>query len=182
MTSHMRRANGVEHVCGDSSAAAQLEFAYGNYAGRIYALCLRLLADRRQAESATAKVFSRFSRIMRRPDGPSTITYLRELAFEETLIRLRRHPCMMKSPVSLRARLLRSLRVKKRHVALAPAIVSDLIVRLPDHMRAAFVLHDVEGLSDSAIAERLFIERETVRRRVHAARIELRTLWLNGDQ
>lgn len=182
MASTMGQAKAVEAcalVCGDSSRASQLESVYTSYADRVYTLCLRLLADPRLAEAATAEVFSRSSRIVERSDGSSTLSCLRDLAFEETLIRLKRHPRIMKPAGTLRARLSRSLRVKKRPVALTPAVVSDLIVHLPDHLRVVFVLHDVEGLSDSSIAERLLIDAQTVRRRVHSARLGLGRLWLD---
>jgi RNA polymerase sigma-70 factor (ECF subfamily) len=50
----------------------------------------------------------------------------------------------------------------------------DVIGRLPDHYRDAFVLRDLEELSTAHVAEALGIEPAAVRQRVHRARLMLR--------
>jgi len=50
----------------------------------------------------------------------------------------------------------------------------DVIARLPDLYREAFVLRDLEELSTAQVAQALGIESSTVRQRVHRARLMLR--------
>jgi RNA polymerase sigma-70 factor (ECF subfamily) len=50
----------------------------------------------------------------------------------------------------------------------------DVIGRLPDHYRDAFVLRDLEEMSTAEVAQALGIEPAAVRQRVHRARLMLR--------
>ena len=50
------------------------------------------------------------------------------------------------------------------------------IAQLPDGCRAAFVLHDVEGLDHREVAEALGISEGTSKSQVHKARHRLRRL------
>jgi RNA polymerase sigma-70 factor (ECF subfamily) len=50
------------------------------------------------------------------------------------------------------------------------------IARLPEGSRAAFVLHDVEGLEHHDVAEILGISEGTSKSQVHKARLRLREL------
>jgi RNA polymerase sigma-70 factor (ECF subfamily) len=50
----------------------------------------------------------------------------------------------------------------------------DVIARLPDSCRDAFVLRDLEELSTAEVARALGVEPATVRQRVHRARLMLR--------
>jgi RNA polymerase sigma-70 factor (ECF subfamily) len=50
----------------------------------------------------------------------------------------------------------------------------DVIARLPDLYREAFVLRDLEEMSTAQVAQTLGIEPSTVRQRVHRARLMLR--------
>jgi RNA polymerase sigma-70 factor (ECF subfamily) len=52
------------------------------------------------------------------------------------------------------------------------------LARLPDGCRAAFVLHDVEGLEHREVAEALGIAEGTSKSQVHKARQRLRALLL----
>jgi RNA polymerase sigma-70 factor (ECF subfamily) len=50
------------------------------------------------------------------------------------------------------------------------------LARLPEGCRAAFVLHDIEGLEHREVAEALGIAEGTSKSQVHKARLRLRTL------
>ena len=54
------------------------------------------------------------------------------------------------------------------------SVLRAAIDELPEEHRATFLLHDVEGLSNSEIAETLQIKPATVKSRVHRARLFLR--------
>ncbi len=60
------------------------------------------------------------------------------------------------------------------------AMLNDLINRLPVTLRVAFVLHDIEGLDNRAVATHLRVDQTEVRRLVHNARLELLQLWRNN--
>ena len=55
------------------------------------------------------------------------------------------------------------------------SVLRAAIDELPEEHRATFLLHDVEGLSNSEIAETLQIKTATVKSRVHRARLFLRS-------
>jgi RNA polymerase sigma-70 factor (ECF subfamily) len=55
------------------------------------------------------------------------------------------------------------------------SVLSAAIDELPEKLRAAFLLHDVEGLSSLEVAETLQVKLATVKSRVHRARLFLRT-------
>jgi RNA polymerase sigma-70 factor (ECF subfamily) len=50
------------------------------------------------------------------------------------------------------------------------------LARLPEGCRAAFVLHDVQGLEHREVAEALGIAEGTSKSQVHKARLRLRAL------
>src|SRR5712692_3119605 len=54
------------------------------------------------------------------------------------------------------------------------SILSAVIDELPADYRTAFVLHDVEGLSNPEIAETLHVKLSAIKSRVHRARLFLR--------
>jgi RNA polymerase sigma-70 factor (ECF subfamily) len=54
------------------------------------------------------------------------------------------------------------------------SVLRAAIDELPEEHRATFLLHDVEGLSNCAIAETLRLKPATVKSRVHRARLFLR--------
>ena len=54
------------------------------------------------------------------------------------------------------------------------AVLRAAIDELPEEHRATFLLHDVEGLSNPAIADTLRVKLATVKSRVHRARLFLR--------
>lgn len=68
----------------------QLKAIYDRYGGRVYTLCLRLLANRKAAESATADVFVMLSKeLPEQQDEAHTLDRLRELAINASLARIR---------------------------------------------------------------------------------------------
>ena len=55
------------------------------------------------------------------------------------------------------------------------SVLCAAIDKLPAEHRTAFLLHDVEGLSNPEIAETLQVRSATIKSRVHRARLYLRT-------
>ena len=56
------------------------------------------------------------------------------------------------------------------------AVPANALAQLPDGCRAAFVLHDVQGLEHSEVAKVLGIAEGTSKSQVHKARLRLRAL------
>jgi DNA-directed RNA polymerase specialized sigma24 family protein len=150
---------------------------YSRYAGVVYTLCLRLLANARAAEEATVSVFVQLSREVERLWDSSYISArLRDLSILEAISRLKvlgNKALPVDQPVLTASRNSDSARLP-----LDRATLDALVARLPDTLRITFVLRDREGLSNQAIANYLRVDDAEGRRLVSTARLELRRLWL----
>lgn len=172
---------------------SRLEAAYRLHAARVYTLCLRLLADVRDAEDATVRVFARFGGEPARAwDESGDLGRLRELGVDESLRRLRarraespgRRAAVRASPPAPQASTPPTTRggPASSRAPLDAAALAALAARLPDDLRAAFLLHDYEGLSDVEVAARLRVDGPEARRLIHQARTELRRLRLGQGE
>ena len=156
---------------------AAFEALYRAHAGRVYALCLRLTADRAQAEERTQDAFVRaWERLA---------TFRGESAFSSWLYRLTVNEVLL----GRRAQRRRGARIVTTDdpAALEPrsgAIVAwgagttlDLeraVAALPPGAREVFVLHDVEGYRHDEIAQLTGIAVGTSKAQLFRARRLLR--------
>ena len=144
--------------------------------GRVYALCLRLTADREEAEEATQDVFVRVWERLATFRGESAFTtWLHRLAVNVVL-------------ASRRGAGRRSRRVVFRESiedlgasapAATPGLAVDLeraIAALPPGARAVFVLHDVEGYQHEEIAAMSGVATGTTKAQLFRARRLLREM------
>jgi RNA polymerase sigma-70 factor (ECF subfamily) len=160
---------------GDQSAFKQL---YGEHAGRVYALCLRLTGNAADAEERTQDVFVRAWEYLGSFRGES--------AFSSWLHRVAVNVVMMEQ----RTRARREQRVRpaggdpryedagERHPS-NPGEQLDLeraIAALPPGARTVFVLHDVEGYSHDEIGRRCGIAEGTSKAQLFRARRLLREM------
>lgn len=166
-----------------------LEAAYKLFVAQIYTLCFHLLANSSAAEEATATVFARFSReLPRRWDEARVISRLRELAIGEAVERLFGDvAATSKGPAASVGAPPAPEKTGAHHVtlvhrqqarALDSLMLNELTAKLPDDLRVAFVLHDMEGLNDLDVAKYLRVHESDVRVLIKRARMELRRLWL----
>ena len=147
-----------------------LEAAYWLHVGRVYTLCLRLLANVRAAEEATVSVFARFSReLTRRWEESVIVRRLRQLAIDEALERLwgireclGRQAAVVGTPLAASFPSLSSLSNGTASRLLDPATINEFVARLPDVLRVTFVLHNLEGLNYNDIAKYLRIREAEV--------------------
>jgi len=80
----------------DTTLASQLESIYGWYGEGIYTLCLRLIANKKAAESATVEVFVKFGKeIASHPDESHARLRLCELAINASVAQLNRRAEMI---------------------------------------------------------------------------------------
>jgi RNA polymerase sigma-70 factor (ECF subfamily) len=170
----------------DGGAAEALVCAYGD---RVYRLAMRIMGNASDAEEVVQDALWMASRKIG--------TFRGAAAFGSWVYRITANPAYEK----LRRRRNRRNEVswedlaptfdeKGQHVEAAvdwsrrlkdPAIETELksvlsaaIDALPTDHRTAFVLHDVEGLSNPEIAQTLRVNLGTVKSRVHRARLFLR--------
>jgi DNA-directed RNA polymerase specialized sigma24 family protein len=141
---------------------SRLEATYRLHSGRVYTLCLRLLADAGRAEEATARVFIRLGRERSgRPDE----AHVRDLSIAEALESLRGAYVGTGTTAA-----------PPSPGPLATARLDALAARLPDRQRAAFVLHYVEGLSIGAVAGYMRVDEAAARSLIREARVALRLM------
>jgi RNA polymerase sigma-70 factor, ECF subfamily len=151
------------------------ELLYHEHAGRIYALCLRLMAG--DSVDATELMQDVFIRAWRR-----LATFRGECAFSSWLHRLAVNT-MLENARGDRRRIARVLPmddIARLEGAARPTGVDlrmdmeDAIASLPRGARLAFVLHDVEGYQHQEIAEQLGVSVGTIKAQLHRARRLLR--------
>ncbi len=156
---------------GDQTAFREL---YREHAGRVYALCLRLTGDARDAEERTQDVFVRLWDKLRSFRGDSAFSsWLHRLAVNVVLNERR--------TTSRRDRRVTSAEdpdgvVGAQHAApLHPDIdLERAIAELPDGAREVFVLFDIEGYGHGEIAALVGIAEGTSKAQLFRARRLLR--------
>ena len=161
---------------GDASAFEEL---YRQHATRLYNLAYRMLGNAADAEDLLQEIFLLAHRKLGSFKGQSALgTWLYRLATNQCLDHLR-------SRAVRTAQVTTSLDEETPHgrrfepaAPAGPSITSlDLeraIAQLPQGCRAAFVLHDVEGLEHREVADVLGIAEGTSKSQVHKARQRLR--------
>ena len=170
---------GVARRCREGDPAA-FEALYRAHAGRLFGLVTRMLGSAPEAEDVLQEVFVTAHRKMGSFRGESSLgTWLYRIAVNHCLDHLRSRGVRM-------ARATDSLDKEEavEPAATAPVVPTAIsridleraIAQLPEGCRAAFVLHDVEGLDHREVAEALGISEGTSKSQVHKARQRLRRL------
>lgn len=183
------RANNRERA--DNRRTVLFEVAYKLYVKQVYTLSLRLLANVRDAEEVTVRVFATFSReLPRKWDESRVLARLRELAIDEALRclwgcireRLEGQAAVGNCPPAMSIDADLGEEKVMPTVALRPldlATLEALTNRLPDNLRVAFVLRDLEGLDNQTVARHMRVDEPAVRKLINTARLALRRLWLS---
>ena len=156
------------------------EELYKAHAGRLYSLVIRMVGNPADADDLLQEIFLSAHRKLEGFRGDSSLgTWLYRLATNQCLD------------------FLRSRATKAGHVtdtledephlfdggsrALAERTVAKMdleraVAQLPQGCRAAFLLHDVQGLEHGEVADALGIAEGTSKSQVHKARLRLRAL------
>lgn len=152
---------------GDMTAFEQL---YRRHAGRVHAVCLRIVADRGAAEECTQDAFVRAWDALGKFRGESSFgTWLTRIAIHTALQRLKLERRRLRLVQPGDAEFMESRAAPEE----APEVDLDmekLIATLPPAARAVFVLHAVEGYSHEEIAGMTGIAEGTCKAHVHRAR------------
>ena len=159
---------------------AAFEAIYRAHAGRLYSVACRVLGNPADAEDLLQEIFLAAHRKLESFRGEAALgTWLYRLAMNLCLDHLR-------SRAARTGQLTDALDDEyglddagSRRLAERTVAKMDLeraMAELPDGCRAAFVLHDVEGLEHREVAEVLGIAEGTSKSQVHKARMRLRAI------
>ena len=153
----------------------------------IYNLSLKLLGDEREAEDVLQEtVLSAFKAIDRFEGRSQLATWLYRIAYNASLMRLRKREQMTTFSLDEHLGETGEERVSRPLVdwsmmpddqlltAEARQEMDKAIAELPETLRSAFVLRDIQGLSGQETAEVLDITVQAVKNRLHRARLRLR--------
>jgi len=167
---------------GDRTA---FEYLYRLHSRRVYAVCLRMLADPTEAEDLTQEAFLLLFRNIHTFRGESAFsTWLHRLAVNLVLMHLRKK-CLPK--VSIEATPdpdvetgLLGIDIGVPDLLLEGSIdrinLTRCIAQLPAGYRTIFVLHDIQGYQHNEIAEILGRSAGDSKSQLHKARARLREL------
>ena len=156
------------------------EEIYRAHAGKLYGLILRMVGNAADAEDLLQDVFLSAHRKLAGFRGESALgTWLYRLATNQCLDYLRSRAARTgqltdglddePAAVDAGSRAIAEQSVDKMDLERA-------VAQLPEGCRAAFLLHDVEGLEHREVAEALGIAEGTSKSQVHKARLRLRGL------
>ena len=171
---------------GDSAAYRRLvELNSAN----VYHVALKLLGDEQEAEDVLQETFLSAFRSIDRFEGRSKLsTWLYRIAYNASLMRLRKRDQMKAFSLDQPAADGDELDPQESRYLVDWSQVPDdqlltaearqemerAIADLPETLRSAFVLRDIQGLSGAETAEVLGITVQAVKNRLHRARLRLR--------
>ena len=150
---------------------------------RVLAICRRMLADQREAEECAQDAFVQAWRHLDRfQDRARFSTWIHRIAINEALQRLRRRRSTevsiddTSSGESMLARVedWTSRPEEQLHQQELRRFLAERLAHLPDPVRVAVVLRDVEGYSNQEVAELLEVSLEAAKARIHRGRMRLR--------
>lgn len=156
------------------------EEIYAAHAGRLYSLVCRMLGNPADAEDLLQDIFLSAHRKLDSFRGDSALgTWLYRLAMNQCLDYLRSRAARTNQLTSALDEEFGLDDAGSRRLAEQTLTKMDLeraLARLPEGCRAAFVLHDVQGLEHREVAEVLGIAEGTSKSQVHKARLRLRAI------
>lgn len=160
---------------GDGPAFETLVMSYQH---RVFGVALRMLGSRAEAEEIAQETFLRAHRALGEFRGEARLgTWLYAIASRLCLNRLasapRRHEQSDEAAVLRHAAESADAGAVLEQRELAAAL-HDAIAALPEERRIVVVLRDLEGLDYEEIAEVLGLPLNTVRTRLHRARLDLK--------
>lgn len=167
---------------GDLGAFEEL---YRAHAGRLFSVACRMLGNRDDAEDILQEIFLSAHRKLDGFRGESALgTWLYRLATNHCLDYLRSRAARTGQVTdALDDEPQATEQPGSRRLADQAVTRLDLeraLTRLPEGCRAAFVLHDVQGLDHKEVADALGIAEGTSKSQVHKARLRLRA-FLSGN-
>ncbi len=159
---------------------AAFELLYRTHAGRLYSVACRMLGNPTDAEDLLQEIFLAAHRKLDSFRGDSALgTWLYRLATNLCLDYLRSRAAKAGQVTGTLDDEPGLADVASRGLAertVARMDIERALVQLPEGCRAAFVLHDIQGLEHREVAEVLGIAEGTSKSQVHKARLRLRAI------
>src|SRR5258708_32760134 len=176
-------ARAAELELGERCRRGQLgafEELYRAHSGRLFSLAVRMLGNPADAEDQLQEIFLSAHRKLDSFRGESALgTWLYRLAMNQILDHVRSRAArtgQVTDGLDDMALLADAGGHRLADRAIARIDPEPAVAELPDGCRAAFVLHDVQGLEHREISEVLGIAEGTSKSQVHKARLRLRGL------
>jgi RNA polymerase sigma-70 factor (ECF subfamily) len=156
------------------------EELYRAHSGRLFSLAVRMLGNPADAEDQLQEIFLSAHRKLESFRGESALgTWLYRLAMNQLLDHVRSRAArtgQLTDGLDDATVLADAGGHKLADRAIDRIDLERALAELPDGCRAAFVLHDVEGLEHKEVSEVLGIAEGTSKSQVHKARLRLRGL------
>lgn len=156
------------------------ETLYRQHSGRLFSLAVRMLGNPADAEDLLQEIFLSAHRKLESFRGESALgTWLYRLAMNQILDHVRSRAArtgQMTDGLDDATLLADATGHRLADRAIARIDLDRALAELPEGCRAAFVLHDVEGLEHREVSEVLGIAEGTSKSQVHKARLRLRGL------
>jgi RNA polymerase sigma-70 factor (ECF subfamily) len=156
------------------------EELYRAHSGRLFGLAMRMLDNPADAEDQLQEIFLSAHRKLESFRGESALgTWLYRLAMNQILDHVRSRAvrtAQMTDGFDDMSVLAETGGPRLADRAIDRLDLERAIAELPEGCRAAFVLHDVEGLEHREVSEVLGIAEGTSKSQVHKARLRLRGL------
>jgi RNA polymerase sigma-70 factor (ECF subfamily) len=159
---------------------AAFEEIYRTHSGRLYSLACRMVGNPTEAEDLLQDIFLAAHRKLDGFRGESALgTWLYRLATNQCLDHLRSRAARTDQVTDALDDEPSLSDVRSRGIAERTVAKMDLeraLAKLPEGARAAFVLHDIQGLEHREVADALGIAEGTSKSQVHKARLRLRRI------
>jgi len=156
------------------------EELYRAHAGRLYSLAVRMLGNQADAEDLLQEIFLSAHRKLESFRGDAALgTWLYRLAMNQILDHVRSRAAragQLTDGLDDASLLADASGHRLADRAIDRIDLERAVAELPEGCRAAFVLHDVEGLEHREVSEVLGIAEGTSKSQVHKARLKLRGL------
>jgi RNA polymerase sigma-70 factor (ECF subfamily) len=165
--------------CRDGDLGA-FEELYRAHAGRLYSLAYRMLGNAADAEDLLQEIFLSAHRKLDSFRGDAALgTWLYRLATNQVLDHVRSRAAragQLTDGLDDASALADAAGHRLADRAIDRIDLERAMAELPEGCRAAFVLHDVDGLEHKEVAQMLGIAEGTSKSQVHKARLRLRGL------
>ena len=153
---------------------------YQTHHRRIYSLCLRMTQSVTDAEDLTQEIFIHLFRKLETFRGDAAFTtWLHRLTVNHVLMHYRKRSVRSELPTEdakMPSQVVAGSRDPRRMRVVDHILLSEVIAKLPEGYREAFVMHDIEGLEHNEIAQRKGRSAGTSKSQLHKARMMLRQL------
>jgi RNA polymerase sigma-70 factor (ECF subfamily) len=170
--------------CRDGDLGA-FEEMYRAHAGRLFSVAFRLLGNATDAEDLLQEIFMAAHRKLDTFRGEAALgTWLYRLATNLCLDHLRSRSgrsSQVTDSIEDEQRLIDSTTSGLAEQTVTKMDIERAMAKLPEGCRAAFVLHDIEGLEHREVADVLGIAEGTSKSQVHKARTKLRALLMKTE-